>query len=93
MPPIRQDNQHSHANGTNGTNGHPTDWDNFDFGDASEPIAIIGLSSRFPEDATNPENLWDLLVKGRSAWSGFPLDRINSKGHYHPDPEHGGTVR
>ncbi|CAH0023222.1 unnamed protein product [Clonostachys rhizophaga] len=83
-------------NGHNGTDKLPVaetqqDWNAFDFGDASEPIAIIGLATRFPQDASTTENFWDFLIKGRSAWSDFPEDRINSKGHYHPNPDHGGT--
>lgn len=60
--------------------------------DATEPMAIVGFATRFPEDASNSGNLWELLLKGRSAWSEFPEDRIGASGHYHPDPEHGGTV-
>ena len=61
-------------------------------GDGSEPIAIIGMATRFPQEATSNESLWNFLLKARSAHTQFPKDRINSKGHYHPDPEHGGTV-
>lgn len=69
-----------------------TNWSTFPLPDATEPIAIIGLSTKFPQDATTTGNLWHLLLKGRSAWGEFPADRINPSGHYHPDPEHGGTV-
>ena len=34
--------------------------------------------------------MWKFLLKGRSAHTPFPEDRIGS-GHYHPDPEHGGS--
>lgn len=64
----------------------------FNIGDQTEPLAIIGLACRFPQDATNAENLWELLLTQRSAWSPWPEDRIRSSGHYHPDPNHGGTV-
>ena len=55
-----------------------------------EPIAIIGLATRFPQDATNTEELWKFLLAARSAHAKFPEDRIGA-GHYHPDPEHGGS--
>lgn len=60
--------------------------------DKMEPMAIIGMATRFPQEATNTEKLWEFLLKGRSAHTPFPKDRINPDGHYHPDPEHGGTV-
>jgi hypothetical protein len=60
--------------------------------DQSSPLAIIGMATRFPQEATSNEELWKFLLKGRSAHSPFPEDRIHPGGHYHPDPEHGGTV-
>ena len=55
-----------------------------------EPLAIIGLATRFPQDASTTEDFWKFLLRGRSAHTPFPPDRIGP-GHYHPDPEHGGT--
>lgn len=55
-------------------------------------IAIIGLASRFPQEADTTENLWSYLLQARNAMTPFPSDRVNHEGHYHPDPEHGGTV-
>ncbi|MBP9051375.1 MAG: type I polyketide synthase [Ilumatobacteraceae bacterium] len=40
-----------------------------------EPIAIIGMSCRFPGGATSPEAYWDLLVSGRDAVSEYPAQR------------------
>ncbi|KAK2036540.1 ketoacyl-synt-domain-containing protein [Colletotrichum somersetense] len=34
-----------------------------------DAIAIIGLSSRLPGEASNPENFWNLIVNGRSSYS------------------------
>jgi len=59
---------------------------------ASEPIAIVAMSCRFPGGARSPEELWDLLEAGRDVISGFPADRgWNIGGLYDPDPDHLGT--
>jgi acyl transferase domain-containing protein len=59
----------------------------FQDGWASEPIAIIGMSSKFAGDATNTENLWRMLVEGRSGWTPFPESRFKLSGVYHPNNE------
>lgn len=41
----------------------------------SEPIAIIGLSCRFPGGASTPEAYWDLLRDGHDVVSRFPAER------------------
>ncbi|KAG9235236.1 hypothetical protein BJ875DRAFT_399470 [Amylocarpus encephaloides] len=55
--------------------------------DSLEPIAIIGFSFKFPQDADTSENFWQMLVEGRSAMTEVPKDRWNSGTFYHPDPE------
>ncbi len=57
-----------------------------------DAIAIVGMACRFPQDAEDPEKLWEMLLKGRSASTEFPPNRINLDAHFHPDPSHGGTV-
>lgn len=59
---------------------------------ATEPIAIIGLSCKFAGDASNPENLWSMLVEGRNAWTTLPETRFKSSGAYHPNSEKLSTV-
>ncbi|KAJ5605987.1 hypothetical protein N7510_008768 [Penicillium lagena] len=59
--------------------------------DTQEPIAIVGLATRFPQDATTTENLWELLLQARTSWTPIPRERFNADAFYHPDPEHGGT--
>ncbi|MGX7825881.1 SDR family NAD(P)-dependent oxidoreductase [Actinokineospora sp. 24-640] len=44
-------------------------------GQADEPIAIIGMSCRFPGGAASPEDLWRLVADGVDALGGFPTDR------------------
>ncbi|KAJ5788188.1 hypothetical protein N7457_003178 [Penicillium paradoxum] len=71
------------ASGPNGDGAIPPD--------ALEPIAIVGLATHFPQQATTTEGLWELLLQARSTWSSIPKARFNSDAFYHPDPEHGGT--
>ncbi|MCG0285572.1 type I polyketide synthase [Streptomyces sp. PSAA01] len=57
-----------------------------------EPIAIIGMSCRFPGGVRSPEQLWELLTEGTDAISPLPADRGWDAGAYHPDPERTGTT-
>lgn len=56
------------------------------------PIAIIGISGRFPGDAENPQKLWDMVSEGRSALCDIPPDRFNADAYYHPHHERQGTM-
>lgn len=58
-----------------------------------EPFAIIGFSARYAQEASDPEKFWEFLLRARQATTPVPTDRFNSEAFYHPDPEHGGTVR
>ena len=51
----------------------------------SSDIAIIGVSGRFPGDATSPRNLWDMVMEGRNAQEPIPKSRFNADGFYHKD--------
>jgi len=67
------------ANGFTYTLEHPT----------VEPIAVIGMSLKFPQEATSPEAFWDMLYEGRCAMTEFPPDRFNIDAFY--DKENSGT--
>ncbi|KAJ4293019.1 hypothetical protein N0V88_005683 [Collariella sp. IMI 366227] len=73
------------------TNNQDNDLDQVTYGDAVMPIAIVGISGRFPGDAENPKKLWDMIEEGRSALSDIPADRFNVDAFYHPHNERQGT--
>lgn len=57
-----------------------------------EPIAIVGLSLRFPQDATTVDKFWKVLLEQRCTVTPFPEDRLSVSGNYHPDPSRRDTV-
>lgn len=52
----------------------------------SEPIAVIGMSCRFPGGANDPEAFWELLHAGRDAIREVPASRWDVEAYYDPDP-------
>ncbi|MEX1830148.1 beta-ketoacyl synthase N-terminal-like domain-containing protein, partial [Luteibacter sp. CQ10] len=50
-------------------------------GDVAEPIAIIGMSGRFPQ-ARDVATFWNLLIEGRSAIEEIPLERFDWREPY-----------
>ncbi|MEU2427883.1 beta-ketoacyl synthase N-terminal-like domain-containing protein, partial [Streptomyces sp. NPDC007851] len=60
---------------------------------ADDPIAIVGMSCRFPGGVASPDDLWRLLSAGGDAVSEFPADRgWDIDALYDPDPEQSGKT-
>lgn len=57
------------------------------------PIAIVGFGFKFPQDITNAESLWKLLMERRSTMTEIPQNRWNIEGFYKEHGHRPGTVK
>jgi acyl transferase domain-containing protein len=57
-----------------------------------EPIAIVGLSCRFPGAVTDPDSYWDLLSNGVDAVRPVPPERMDLSPIFDPDREAAGKT-
>ena len=55
---------------------------------SGEPIAIVGMSCRFPGGVDSPDSLWDMVADERDVMSEFPTDRgWDLAGLFDDDPD------
>ncbi|HLA35567.1 MAG TPA: type I polyketide synthase, partial [Rhodocyclaceae bacterium] len=52
-----------------------------------EPIAVVGMSCRFPGGADTPQKYWEMLCAGRDAICEVPPQRWAIDDFYDPDPD------
>jgi len=57
-----------------------------------EPIAVIGMSCRFPGGANDPDSFWQLLHEGRDVISEVPPSRWDVNALYDPNPDAPGKM-
>ncbi|OIW35579.1 hypothetical protein CONLIGDRAFT_63350 [Coniochaeta ligniaria NRRL 30616] len=60
--------------------------------DKLRPLAIVGLSFRFPGQANTTPGFWDVLSNGKSTRTKIPTERFNPDSFYHPSPDRQGAV-
>ncbi len=59
---------------------------------ADDPIAIVGMSCRYPGGVASPEELWDMVAARRDVLTDFPTDRGWELAKlYNADPDVAGT--
>lgn len=57
-----------------------------------EPIAVVGMSMKFPQDAVTEESFWHMLLEKRCAATDFPEDRLNIGAFHSPEAGKRNTV-
>ena len=57
-----------------------------------EPIAVVGLSLKFPQDATSPEAFWKMIMEKRCAVTEIPAHRQETDSFYGIDKSRNDTV-
>ena len=60
--------------------------------DTVEPIAVVGFSLKFPQDATSPEAFWRMIVEKRCAMTDIPADRLTMESFHGTDKNRNDTV-
>lgn len=62
------------------------------FSTRREPLAIIGIGCRFPDQSENPEDFFHALIDKKDCIRDIPNDRWDFKSLYHPDYKVAGKI-
>lgn len=57
-----------------------------------KPIAVVGFSFGFPQDATSSEAFWDMLLNRKNTNTPIPPQRMSATAMYSPDASRRGQV-
>ncbi|KAI1499776.1 polyketide synthase [Biscogniauxia marginata] len=74
------------------TNGYANGVRDLEDLNKEDPICIVGMACRLPGGIRSPSDLWDFLVRKKSAQGPVPSDRFNIKAFYHPDGSRAGAM-
>ncbi|KAF2490386.1 reducing type I polyketide synthase [Lophium mytilinum] len=70
----------------------PADTNDYVKKDATEPIAIVGFSFKFPGGCETADSFWEALLEKRNTATEFPKDRLSASAVYHPQLNRRGTI-
>lgn len=60
---------------------------------SDDPIALVGFSLKFPQDADSTEGFWQMLSEGKNASTDFPPTKFNIDAFEGRKGAMNGTVR
>ncbi|KAL8880976.1 MAG: hypothetical protein Q9198_001723 [Flavoplaca austrocitrina] len=72
--------------------GIPPSASNVEHDRIMEPIAVISMAARLPEDEESGVDFWEMIKRGHTAASKIPKDRINMDAFYHPNADRSDTT-
>ncbi|KAL9032217.1 MAG: hypothetical protein Q9180_006624 [Flavoplaca navasiana] len=92
--PIRpEDGSFGHLRSSDADFNNNEPWNNdHDDNGIFEPLAVVGLSLKFPQDATTPETFFQMMMEKRCVMRKWPTDRINIEAFYSPTNDSVDTI-
>jgi acyl transferase domain-containing protein len=68
-------------------------WDEIESAAARQPVAVVGIALKFPQDVSSAEDFWQMLMNGRCAATGIPKERMNADTFHGSGENNFDTVR